>query len=64
MKKVDRRTFLKRMGVLGGTALGLAAYPTHLQNLIAARMSNVDPGFKLVSSLSGGMPIKWTARLT
>ena len=52
------------MGVLGGTALGLAAYPTHLQNFIAARKSNVDLGFKLVSSLSGGMPIKWTARLT
>ncbi len=42
----------------------LAAYPVHLQNIIAARKSNVDLGFKLVSSLSGGMPIKWTARLT
>jgi peptide/nickel transport system substrate-binding protein len=42
----------------------LAAYPTHLQNIIGARKSNVDLGFKLESTLSGGIPIKWTARLT
>ncbi len=42
----------------------LAAYPTHMQNIIAARKSNVDLGYKLRSAISGGIPIKWNARLT
>ncbi len=41
----------------------LAAYPTHIQNLIGARKSNVDLGFKLESTLHGGIPIMWTARI-
>ena len=43
----------------------LAAFPTHLLNTIVARKAKVDLGFaKLESSLSGGLPIEWNARLT
>ncbi len=43
----------------------VAAVPTHILNTVVARKAKVDLGFtKLEASLSGGLPIKWNARLT
>ncbi|MGH7824489.1 MAG: ABC transporter substrate-binding protein [Candidatus Binatia bacterium] len=43
----------------------VAAVPTHILNTVVARKAKVDLGFaKLESSLSGGLPIEWNARLT